>query len=336
MKAVLLTKPEEIAIVEVPRQDDPSKVVIRLEAAGICGSDISAYKGTSPLVSYPRIIGHELAGEVISVPAGVTHVKPGDRVVAEPYVYCGTCRTCKMKRTNCCENLTVSGVHIDGGMVEYFSHPSHLVHLVPDNMTWEQAALVEPLTISLHGLNRAQVKAGENVVITGAGTIGLLAALAAKGLGATPILVDPTQERLDLAGKMGITHLINPTKVDAIEEISKITHGTMADVVIEAAGAAVAVKNAIDYVAYAGRISLVGYPIGDVPIPTFLITKKELTVLGSRNSAQEFPQAIELLSSGKVNADQVVSHRITFDELPEYVIRIAKNPGEFLKVIARL
>lgn len=157
MKTVLLNKPGEIRIGEAQNpQRSPNEVLIKVRSAGICGSDIGAYKGVNPLVTYPRVIGHEIAGEVIEVPADEVELTPGDRVILEPYVYCGHCYPCSIGHTNCCENLTVRGVHIEGGMAEYVSHPRHLLHKVPDNIPWHLVPMAEPLVISMHAIKQAE------------------------------------------------------------------------------------------------------------------------------------------------------------------------------------
>lgn len=337
MKAILLKEAGDIKVAEVPNaQRRENEILIKVKSMGICGSDISAYLGTSPLVSYPRVIGHEIAGEVVEVPENESVFTVGDRVVLEPYVYCGECYPCQNHRTNCCENLTVLGVHVDGGMSEYFSHPRHLVHKVPGNIPWKKLAVVEPLTISMQAVRRSRLKKGENAVISGCGTIGLLAALYALTLEAVPIVVDPVEERLELAKKLGIQHTINPMKVDAIEVIKIITKGRMAEVVVEASGNAAAIRSSIDYVAYSGRISLVGYPKKEVSLPTFLFTKKEVDIVGSRNSYQLFPESIRLITEGKVDVTSVITKTIPFEEVPETVRDISVNPGNYLKVVATI
>ena len=235
MKAILINAPKDISIKEV---SDPERkeneVLIKVRGMGICGSDIAAFKGINPLVTYPRIIGHEIAGDVLEAPRGETKIMPGDRVVIEPCVYCGKCYPCMNQRTNCCENLAVRGVHIDGGMSEFCFHPHHLIHKVPANVSWKHLAMVEPLTISIHAVKRARLAKGEHVVVTGSGPIGLLAALYALVIGAVPIIVDPIDERLALARLLGIPHGINPLKESAVERIKEITGGRMAEAVIEA------------------------------------------------------------------------------------------------------
>ena len=169
----------EISDVQMPKPKE-GEALLRVKSAGICGSDIGAFRGTNGLVSYPRIIGHEIAGEVISIPENNKNgIKPGDRVIVDPYLYCGHCYPCSIGRTNCCVDLKVLGVHVDGGMAEYFCHPADMLLKVPDDMPWDIIPLAEPLTIALHGIHRLNLKAGEHIAINGAGPIGLLAAMVA-------------------------------------------------------------------------------------------------------------------------------------------------------------
>lgn len=333
MKSVCLKQPGDISVVDIPPQSrGPDQVLIKVRSAGICGSDIGAYKGVNPLVSYPRIIGHEIAGEVVEVAADETEYKVGDRVILEPYVYCGKCYPCSIGHTNCCENLTVRGVHIEGGMAEYVSHPRQLLHKVPDGIPWELVPMAEPLVIAMHAVQQAEVKAGEHVVVTGAGQIGLLAAQYALTLEAIPIVVDPVDARLALARSLGVPRTINPTTADALQEIQRLTAGRMAEAVIEASGDARAIRASIDYVAYAGRIALVGWPKNEIALPTALFTKKELTIRGSRNSVGQFPESLRLIAEGRVNVAPLVSATVPLVEVPSMVAAIAAHPDRYLKV----
>ena len=333
MKSVCLKQPGEISLVDIPRTErSEGEILIKVRSAGICGSDIGAYKGVNPLVSYPRIIGHEIAGEVVEVPDDEVGLMPGDRVILEPYVYCGHCYPCSIGHTNCCENLTVRGVHIEGGMAEFVSHPRHLLHKVPDSIPWNLVPMAEPLVISMHAVRQSETKAGEHVVIFGAGQIGLLAAQYALTLGAIPIIVDPVDERLALARSLGVTHTINPVSADAVAGILSITQGRMAEAVIECSGAAPAIRGAVDYVSYAGHIALVGWPKSDIPMPTGLFTKKELTIRGSRNSVGQFPESLGLIAAGKVNVEALLTKTVSMDETPAIVADIAEHPDKYLKV----
>lgn len=333
MKTVLLKHPGEIGIsdIETTKRLD-GQILIKVRSAGICGSDIGAYKGVNPLVSYPRIIGHEIAGEVVEIGADEAELKVGDRVILEPYVYCGKCYPCSIGHTNCCENLTVRGVHIEGGMAEYVSHPRHLLHKVPEGIPWHLVPMAEPLVIAMHAIKQAETRAGQHVVVTGAGQIGLLAAQYALTLGAIPIVVDPVDERLALARTLGVTHTINPAGSDAVAEILSITQGRMAEAVIECSGAAPAIRGAVDYVSYAGHIALVGWPKSDIPMPTALFTKKELTIRGSRNSVGQFPESLRLIAEGKVNVAALLTTTVSMEETPAIVADIAAHPDKYLKV----
>ncbi|HHW7508143.1 TPA: zinc-dependent alcohol dehydrogenase [Mannheimia haemolytica] len=335
LKSVCLVEPNKVGIqtVSYPVKGE-NDVLIKVEGMGICGSDIGAFRGTNPLVTYPRILGHEIVGTVIEPGKGMpNNINVGDRVIIEPYIYCGHCYPCSIGRTNCCESLKVLGVHIDGAMQEVVRHPAHMIIKAPD-MPIHELALAEPLTISLHAIHRTKVKAGEHVAIIGAGAIGLMAALVAKAYGATPILIDILDKRLDYAKSIGIPHTINPTKENDLEAIKSITNGRMAEVVIEASGANVAVQNTLKYTSFAGRIALTGWPKTETPLPTNLITFKELNIYGARTSKGEFEEALELLASRRIKPKDIISKVITFDEIPHYIEELSANPDDYLKIIA--
>lgn len=334
MKAVYMEKPWNIEIsdVQMPKPKE-GEALLRVKSAGICGSDIGAFRGTNGLVSYPRIIGHEIAGEVISIPENNKNgIKPGDRVIVDPYLYCGHCYPCSIGRTNCCVDLKVLGVHVDGGMAEYFCHPADMLLKVPDDMPWDIIPLAEPLTIALHGIHRLNLKAGEHIAINGAGPIGLLAAMVALHYGAEPIMIDLVKERLDFAKSLGVRYTINLREEDLVEKVSEYTNGRMAECVMEASGANSAIRATLDIVSHAGRIALTGWPKQETPIPTDMITRKEVDVRGARTSAGEFPEAIDLIYHQKVDVRRILTKVISIDEAPETIRDIEKNPGNYMKV----
>lgn len=336
MKSVYLAAPKQVSAKDIPApaKVNADEVMVRIHAASICGSDIGAYRGTNALVSYPRILGHELAGEIMEAGAD-SGFTAGERVAIEPYINCGTCYPCSLGRTNCCENLKVLGVQTDGGMVEQFVHPARLVHRMPADMSWEDAALIEPLTIALHSVHRAGVKAGEHVVVCGAGPIGLLAGSVVLAYGATPILIDPINERLELAHDFGVEFTINPVETDAVARIKEITNGRMAEAVIEASGASSSVASTVDYVAYAGRVAITGWPKEKIAMDTGMFTKKELDIRGSRTSAGEFPEAIELIQSGKIPVQKLISlNTHSLEGLAPAVEEMSAHPEKFIKIIA--
>jgi threonine dehydrogenase-like Zn-dependent dehydrogenase len=228
----------------------------------------------------------------------------------------------------------VIGVHQDGGMCEYFTHDAHLIHRVPDEIPWEHVPMVEPLSIAIHGIHRLNIKEDEYIAITGAGPIGLLAAQFALHLGARPVMIDPVRERLELAQKIGVQHVFSPMTDNIQEEIPEITGGRMVEAFLEASGASAAVRSSLDLIHYAGRIAFLGFPKEEISLPTYLITKKELDVRGSRNSVQEFPLAIKLIAEKAVDVAAVITNIIAFDDIPGYITAIAERPGDFMKVIA--
>lgn len=334
MKAIKIEKPWEISVIDmekpVPKEGE---ALIKVMSAGICGSDIGAFRGTNGLVSYPRVIGHELAGEIVSIPENNRKgLKPGDKVIADPYLYCGKCYPCNIGRTNCCTSLKVLGVHVDGGIAEFFTHPADMLVQVPADMPWELVPLAEPLTIALHGLHRLQLSKGEHIAIFGAGPIGLLAAMGALRYGAVPIMVDLVPERLAMARELGVAHTINLKEETLLERIEKITHGRLCECVMEASGANAAIRSSLDIVSHAGRIIFTGWPKQETPIPTDMITKKEIDIRGARTSAGEFEEAIELIHTGKVNVKAILTKVVSLAQAADAVRDIEKNPGDYLKV----
>lgn len=335
MKAVKIEKPGEVGVVTLEKPvPGPGEALIKVMSAGICGSDIGAFRGSNVLVSYPRVIGHELAGIIESIPEdNPKGFKVGDKVIVDPYLYCGSCYPCSIGRTNCCTSLHVLGVHVDGGMAEYFCHPADMLVKMPEDMSWTDAALAEPLTISLHGIHRGGLKAGEYCAIIGAGPIGLLAGMIAQAYGAHAILLDLVQERLDFAKELGIEYTINSGKEDPEKRIFEITGGVMAQQVMECSGANAAIRSTLDYVSNAGRITLTGWPKKETPLPTDAITRKEVDIRGARTSAGEFEEAIELIYTKKVDAAKILTKTISVDEAPETIRDIEKNPGNYMKVV---
>lgn len=333
MLGIKYEKPWDVTCVDIEKPvPGPGEALIRVRSAGICGSDIGAYRGTNPLVTYPRIIGHEIAGEIISIPENKRGLKPGDHVIADPYMYCGTCYPCSLGRTNCCEDLKVLGVHVHGGMSEYFNHPADMFWKLPDDMPWELAPIAEPLTIALHGIHRGRLKKGEHVAIIGAGPIGILAAMSALAYGAEPILIDLVEERLEEAKRLGVRYTIQSGKEDVAAKAAEYTGGRMAELVMECSGANAAIQMSLDLAANAGRITFTGWPKKETPIMTGIITKKEVDILGARTSANEFEEAIELIHTGRVDAGKILTKVITIEEAPDTIRDIEKNPGNYMKV----
>ena len=334
VKAIKFEEPWKVQCIDIEKPEPKEEqALIKVRAAGICGSDIGAFRGTNPLVSFPRIIGHEIVGEVLSIPEdNARGIKAGDRVIVDPYLYCGTCYPCSVGRTNCCTDLKVLGVHVEGGMAEYMTHPADMLWKLPDDMPWDIAPMAEPLTIALHGIHRGELAAGEHVAIIGAGPIGLLAAMAALAYGAEPIVIDVVDERLEFARELGVRYTINSAAQDVVQKVSEYTKGRMAELVMECSGANAAVRSTLDIVSNAGRITLTGWPKKETPLPTDAITRKEVDIRGARTSANEFEEAIDLIYTGKVDVRKILTKVVGMDETPGTIIDIEKNPGNYMKV----
>jgi 2-desacetyl-2-hydroxyethyl bacteriochlorophyllide A dehydrogenase len=334
MKAVVLEGPGLISIKDVPEPVvKDGWAVIRIKAAGICGSDINAYKGKGQVLHYPIILGHEVSGEIVECSAQSGFV-PGDRVMVEPYLPCGSCYACTLGRTNCCEQLRVLGVQTDGAMSEYILHPEGLLHHLPGSISFVNATVAEPLTIAMHGIHRIGLEAGEHVAIIGAGTIGILSALYVLHKGGIPILIDPLEKRLAIGKDLGLPYTINP--VEAEETVHSITRGRGAEVVLEISGSLEGVKSTVKLASYCGRVSLTGWPSADPEFNTAMVTRKELTVYGSRNSAREFPEALDLIAGNIIDIKPLISKIVPFTELPGTIKSIAENPTNVIKVIGEM
>lgn len=338
MKAVQIRNIKDICVTEVPEpvvSEEYSE--IQVKSMGICGSDVHAYAGKSPNVTYPIVIGHETAGIVTKIGGGsnTRGIQVGDRVVLNPYIYCGKCYPCSQGRTNCCTHLRCLGVQAGGSMSERFAHPTDLLVKIPDEIDWETCAVIEPAVIALHALHSVNMQPGEHVVVVGAGCIGMLTGIIARAKGGIPIMVDVVDERLNLARKFGMDYTVNSISQDAVEEISCLTGGRMAECVCEVSGNPAGIRATLDYAAATGRIALTGWPNQEVSLPTAYITRKEIQIRGSRTGVTaEFEEVINMVRCGKVNIKQIISKVCTLEEIPEAIRRLDAYPGENLKVIA--
>lgn len=340
MKVLSLPQSGVLTIKDMPQPVcEPSQAVIKMEMCGICGSDITAYRGVNPTMRYPIDgIGHEGVGIIREIGENDKGLKVGDRVALEPYVPCNKCHMCKAGRFNNCTDLRVCGVHKNGMMTEYFLHPVQLLYKLPDSLDFCRATIVEPLTIGLHAATRARVSAGEYCVIFGAGTIGLLAAFGCINYGATPILVDVMQTRLDHACRLGVSHVFNSkNKEDLVEEfLREVTGGKLPEAMIECTGAPAVLAEMHNYVCHGGRISLVGWPHGPVSINTIRCTQKELDIFPCRNSNGKFPESIRLVDGGKVPTDAIITQTIGLEDTEKTIQDMAQHPENYMKVIVKI
>ncbi|KQS30799.1 zinc-binding alcohol dehydrogenase family protein [Dyadobacter sp. Leaf189] len=290
--------------------------LIRIRRIGICGTDLHAFEGTQPFFNYPRILGHELAGEVVNTDRNDFSV--GEAVTFIPYFNCQKCVACRNGKPNCCTTLKVSGVHIDGGMVEYLSVPSYsLVH--GDGLSFDELALVEPLAIGAHGVRRARVRESENVLVVGAGPIGLGTMEFARIAGGNVIALDINDARLAFCReKIGVQHTVNALTEPVLERLAEITNGEMPTVIIDATGSLRAINTAFTYLAHGGSYVLVGLQKGDITFSHPEFHKREATLMSSRNATREdFEHVIKNMKNGQVDPKTYITHRVTFGEVKD-------------------
>lgn len=334
MKAALLRSPGQLEIVDLPRpQPGPGQALVRVRAAGICGSDVHAFRGSSAFQVYPATMGHEVAGEVVAVAEGVNSPRPGEHVVLDPMIRCGHCYPCRLGRYNCCTTLQVMGVHTDGGFAEYLAVEATRLHPIRPDIPFAAAALVEPLCISDQAVSRARVGPEDRVLVLGAGTIGMGAMLMARLEGAKVAVVDTIAEKLALAERLGADRTILAGERDVLQETLDWTGGEGASVVIEAVGHPSTTRAALDYVSSAGRVAIVGITPQEVPFPVPLLVRKELDIVASRNSREQFPRVIALVESGRIDPLPLASHRFPFAEVAGALRAVIERPGEVRKVV---
>ncbi|MGA2378247.1 MAG: alcohol dehydrogenase catalytic domain-containing protein [Spirochaetia bacterium] len=337
--AIVIRAPHEIAMQDIGlRELRPEDARIAVKAIGICGSDVNYFKGSAQTkIPYPLVMGHEVSGEIVELGKGGNGFAVGDQVVLSPYSPCGRCYPCSIGRSNCCTDIKVYGTHINGCAMEWCDHPTRYLVKVPSNLPWTTAAMAEPLAIALHGISRLRLAAGEHVVIIGAGAIGSLSAMAALSVGAVPIMVDISDPKLRLAETYGARFAVNSATEDAIGRVREITGGRMAEAVMEISGANEAVVSSFEYVANAGRIILTGWAKSPLTIDTRVITRKEIDVLGQRNTdLTEISKAVQMISTGEVDVMAVVTWTVRFNDMAQTVAHIAEQPGANLKVVASL
>ncbi len=314
MKYIVCEEPGKFLLKEKEAPVRKEKeALLKIKKVGICGTDLHAYSGNQAFFTYPRILGHELASEIVEIGENERGLKAGDNVVVMPYVSCGKCIACRNGKTNCCTNISVLGVHSDGGMQEYITVRQDL--LLPANeLSDDQMAIVEPLAIGAHAIRRANVKKGETIVIVGCGPIGIGMVKLAQIAGATVIVLDVNDDRLKYTKEeIGADYVINVND-NPIEKIEKITNGDMATAVFDATGFKGALEVGIDYMSHGGRYVLVGLSKGDLTFTHPKIHAKESTIMCSRNATTEdFEHVINVLNKFPTNS--FITHNVSFTEM---------------------
>ena len=318
MKTLVCSQPGNFEY-RIASQPEPtsSNAIIKIKRIGICGTDLHAFEGTQPYFNYPRILGHELAAELVELD-NASGFEVGESVTIIPYFNCGTCIACRQGKPNCCVNIKVCGVHVDGGMAEYLSVPSNL--LVHGNgLSLDELALIEPLSIGAHGVNRAGVSDGEFVLVIGAGPIGLGTMEFARIAGAKVIAMDVNDARLQFCkDKLKIARTVNAFSKDAIEQVRDITNGNMPTVVIDATGNQHAINDGFNYMAHGSRYVLIGLQKGEISFSHPEFHKREGTLMSSRNATRaDFEQVMDAMKRGLIDPLTYITHRTDFDKVKD-------------------
>ena len=335
MKTAFIKGPHELELVErpIPELSDEKSVLIKVKAVGICGSDVHGYHGSLATFVYPRVFGHEVVGEVVAVGSSVHHVTAGDHAVMDPVVSCGHCRACRTKRQNVCSDLQCLGVHADGGCAEYIVLPAANVHKIPSEIPWREAVLIEPYTIAAQIVSRGEVSSEDNVLIMGAGPIGLVTLQAAKRLGARVMITDLSPNRLQLAATLDADVIVNTRSQNLAEEVRRFTDGEGVTVAIDAAGLPELFEQAVELTSAAAKVVIIGFNPNFAKIAELPITKKELDIRGSRLHAGKFPEVIGWVARREVQTIPLVSHEFDFLNVKEAFNMIEKDSENTCKVV---
>jgi 2-desacetyl-2-hydroxyethyl bacteriochlorophyllide A dehydrogenase len=316
MRALLCVQPGELQLIERPKPEiAPRSALVRLRRAGVCGTDLHIFEGTQPYFAYPRVIGHELSGEVEAIGDGGAF-RVGQQVSLIPYLACGACVACRRGKTNCCQKLNVLGVHSDGGMADYLCVPDdNLVDA--EGVSLDAAAMAEFLAIGAHAVRRGGVEAGQNALIVGAGPIGIACAIFAKARGARVTALDSREDRLSFSAEaIGVDHAVKAGP-DAREALAALTNGDFYDVVFDCTGSAAAMKAGFAHVAHGGAYVLVSIVLDDISFADPEFHKRETTLLGSRNATRrDFDVVFEALRAGRIPVERLNTHRAPLQEAP--------------------
>lgn len=307
--------------------------ILKVRRLGICGTDYHAFSGNQPFFEYPRVLGHEIAAEIVAIEEN-NEFKIGDYVAVYPYFSCGKCIACRSGKNNCCANISVFGVHEDGGMQEYISVPESSLFL-GNGLSLDELSLVEPLAIGAHGVSLSQITMGEYVLVIGAGPIGLGAAKLAQLSGANVIVMDLNDARLKFCReKLAIQETINPANENVQQRLTEITNGDMPTVIIECSGNVNAINGAVSLLAHGGRLILIGLQKKEIIISHPEFHKREATMKSSRNASYEdFDNVIEYIQKGTLNPGDFITHKISFNDIPQAFDNLLKSQSEVIKAV---
>jgi L-iditol 2-dehydrogenase len=339
MKALLLSKYRHLEIAEVAAPDvKPGEVLIRVAACGICGSDVHGYDGSSGRRIPPIVMGHEAAGTIAAVGAGVTGLSVGDRVTFDSTVYCGVCKHCRRGEVNLCDQRQVLGVSCGdyrraGAFAEYVAVPARIIYPLPETVSFAEAAMLEAVAVAIHAVSLVEIPSGSTALVLGAGTIGLLVLQALRVAGCSRVLVaDIDSSRLKLAAALGATDVF-PAEGDPMARVLELTGGNGVDVAVEAVGRNETVNVAISSVRKGGSVILVGNIAPEVSLPLQKVVTRQIRLQGSCASAGEYPRAIELMAKGAIQVKPLVTAVAPLEEGPQWFERLYAREPNLMKVV---
>lgn len=337
MQAFYITEPGQTKLGELdaPRPA-ANEVLLKTRLIGMCGTDLSTFRGKNPLVSYPRIPGHEIAATIVEAGREVpADLKPGLDVTVHPNTACGKCASCKRGRTNACKFNETLGVQRDGAMKSFFTAPWKKVYRA-EGLGLRELSLVEPLAVGFHATERGRVEQQDVVAVIGCGMVGLGAMASAAAKGATVIAIDLDEQKLQLARQVGAEHVVHSTKDAVHERLLELTNGLGPDVVIEAVGVPDTYRMAVEEVAHTGRVVYIGWAKEPILFDTKHFVHKELDILGSRNSLNEFPAVIEVLRQGTFPVEATISATVPLAEAGETLATWSREPQRFTKILVEM
>jgi threonine dehydrogenase-like Zn-dependent dehydrogenase len=334
MKAVHVSSPGHVELADLPRPEPaPGEALLRVRYAGVCGSDLQTFTGNQPFATYPRIPGHEFSAELVEINGEAPGLEQGMLVTGNPYFNCGSCSPCRRGLVNCCESNETMGVHRDGAFCEYITLPIERVY-PGESLSAQQLAMIEPFSIGFHAATQARVAPGDRVLVLGAGAIGIFALLSAKLLGASVWIADILPSRLEIAQRMGADGTILLTEVEDLEATAReLTDDNGFDVALEATGVPQSFLNAMAASMYGGRIALIGNGKREVSFNQSLIIKKELTILGSRNSLDAFRPLIRHVAAGDVDIEGMHTATYPFPQTIDAMQDLLAHPENNVKVL---
>lgn len=340
MKAMLLTEPNKLEITDVETpQVGPDDVLVEVKACGICGSDVHGYDGSSGRRIPPIIMGHEAAGIVDAVGSNVTAFKPGDRVTFDSMISCGDCHFCRQGMINMCDHRRVLGVSCGdyrrhGAFAELVTVPQRIVYNIPDNLSFEHAAMIEPVSVAVHAVNRTPLELGDKALVIGAGMIGLLCIQALRAAGCGTIFVaDVDDTRLERALKLGADEAFNAKDKKVRERILERTAGHGVDVALEAVGATETIVTAIESLRKGGALTLVGNIAPKIDLPLQEVVTREIKINGTCGCNGEYPQCIDLMARGAIEVESLISKVAPLEEGPSWFTRLHNAEPGLMKVI---